>query len=674
MVNLRPVVTIAAAIVVIGASVLPSSALAQTTTTTPSPTTPVELTIERVTPWVADDGVFRIDLIAPGAPLDGSIRLTVRQPFAGTEAELRGDIIDSFDDTPSTDPLREPITTPLSELEVPGLDRFTLELPVRSVSSSDDRLFIPQPGVHPVDVALLDAAGQALDSTVVYLNHLPPADQDPARMSLGLVAEAHAPPLFDTAGEITDLEAARSEASLLARIAQLAGFRDIGVAVDPQIMVALATSENPNDGALVELLDSLLGDFEILASPWVPLDTEAWAGTGRSRTVATSLREGRDAVRSHLGATASSTIWPPDPRLGPASIGLLRTLDIEDVILESSQWDRSVLPRGRTGYSGSFTVGQGDDTLTAMSGDPDIESLFDVATDDPVLRAHRATTLLAASVLGSARRSNGAILTIGTDVDTDVLAAFVASLDLGLEPLVSLDSPSDAFAAAKAIRTGDDPLRSTLERPGNVRDLDSAESSLARLRNRSGSQAALLPRGDPESTRIANMLNSAQHLDLDQEVAERLAVAEIAIDFFLDAVTMPQTRLVNVTSRQTSIPLRFENSSDRTLSTRLLLSSPQLEFPDGEELDVDLEPGTNRIEIPTTVRSSGEFVIDVKLMVPDGSMTLVERRQRVRSTAFSGVGLILSGGALMFLIVWWYRTLRARDEELDQPRSERVDG
>jgi hypothetical protein len=295
--------------------------------------------------------------------------------------------------------------------------------------------------------------------------------------------------------------------------------------------------------------------------------------------------------------------------------------------------------------------------------------MFEPGADDPVLRAHRISTLLAGMVLGSSRRSNSAVLTIDTEVDTDVLSAFMASLDRAPRPLIDLVAPSEAFAAARELRAGDATLRTTLEPRADVRDVGSEEQALARLRSRSGSQASMLPRGDPESTRIANMLNSVQHRDLDRGVNERLAVAETAIDFYLEAVTMPQARRVNVTSRQTTIPLRFENASDRTLSTRLVLSSPQLEFPGGSELDVELRPGTNRVEIPTTVRSSGEFVIDVSLQVPDRSLTLVERRQRVRSTAFSGVGLVLSGGALMFLVVWWYRTLRARDREPDDAES-----
>jgi hypothetical protein len=45
----------------------------------------------------------------------------------------------------------------------------------------------------------------------------------------------------------------------------------------------------------------------------------------------------------------------------------------------------------------------------------------------------------------------------------------------------------------------------------------------------------------------------------------------------------------------------------------------------------------------------------------------------VRTTAFSGVGLVLMGGALAFLAVWWTRTIvrehRARRPPAHQKRS-----
>src|SRR3546814_19258589 len=60
---------------------------------------------------------------------------------------------------------------------------------------------------------------------------------------------------------------------------------------------------------------------------------------------------------------------------------------------------------------------------------------------------------------------------------------------------------------------------------------------------------------------------------------------------------------------------------------------------------------------------------------PDGGITLASATHTVQSTAVSGAGLVLSIGALLFLVVWWarhcHKTRRSRKlvdvAELDAP-------
>ena len=54
-------------------------------------------------------------------------------------------------------------------------------------------------------------------------------------------------------------------------------------------------------------------------------------------------------------------------------------------------------------------------------------------------------------------------------------------------------------------------------------------------------------------------------------------------------------------------------------------------------------------------RTSGSFPITVTMQSPDGSLIVGRTRLTVRSTAASGLGLILSGAAGAFLLLWWAR-------------------
>ncbi len=52
-------------------------------------------------------------------------------------------------------------------------------------------------------------------------------------------------------------------------------------------------------------------------------------------------------------------------------------------------------------------------------------------------------------------------------------------------------------------------------------------------------------------------------------------------------------------------------------------------------------------------RASGAFPLRITVTSPDGVLTVARARVTVRSTAVSGVGVVLSVGALLVLVVWW---------------------
>jgi hypothetical protein len=59
------------------------------------------------------------------------------------------------------------------------------------------------------------------------------------------------------------------------------------------------------------------------------------------------------------------------------------------------------------------------------------------------------------------------------------------------------------------------------------------------------------------------------------------------------------------------------------------------------------------------VRTSGAFTMVVEVTSPDQSIVLDTSTFDIRSTAISGVGLVLSAGAGLFLAVWWAKHWRS---------------
>ena len=75
----------------------------------------------------------------------------------------------------------------------------------------------------------------------------------------------------------------------------------------------------------------------------------------------------------------------------------------------------------------------------------------------------------------------------------------------------------------------------------------------------------------------------------------------------------------------------------------------------------DIPPLTRRatiVPLGVQARTSGAFPLKVSIQSPAEGLTISQNRFTVRSTAASGVGVVLSVGAGLFLLIWWVRHLR----------------
>ena len=118
--------------------------------------------------------------------------------------------------------------------------------------------------------------------------------------------------------------------------------------------------------------------------------------------------------------------------------------------------------------------------------------------------------------------------------------------------------------------------------------------------------------------------------------------------------------------RTGTIPVSLRNDAGRPVRVRVLFDSDKLEFRDGESLEVTLTDETTRLDVRVRTLASGASPLDITVTSPDSGVHLANARYTVRSTAVSGVGLVLSLGAGVFLLVWWARHWR------DARRSRRL--
>ncbi len=117
------------------------------------------------------------------------------------------------------------------------------------------------------------------------------------------------------------------------------------------------------------------------------------------------------------------------------------------------------------------------------------------------------------------------------------------------------------------------------------------------------------------------------------------------------------------------IPFTLENLLDEPIDVVVTLESFKLEFPQGAEQRVQLPPGATTLEVEVVSRASGSFPLELRVMSADGTAELASTRFTVRSTAISGLGLVLSVSAGLFLLMWWAKHFHAvrRDRRLVSP-------
>ena len=114
---------------------------------------------------------------------------------------------------------------------------------------------------------------------------------------------------------------------------------------------------------------------------------------------------------------------------------------------------------------------------------------------------------------------------------------------------------------------------------------------------------------------------------------------------------------VTLATRSATLPVEIRNDQGLAINVVVRVSSDKLRFPDGEELRLALEPGINEIEIPVETVGSGDARIQISVTSPDGRLDLAAGAVDVRSTAVSGLGLIVSLVSLAILLTWWARTI-----------------
>jgi hypothetical protein len=608
-------------------------------------------------PWVQPGQGFRVSLHVDGVKDPSAVELVLN-----TYARLtsRSAFTQTLQDKP-VGALLDVTSTPLSDLDVDSAGNFnaTLQFQDPALPREPGRLLLTQDGVYPLRVELREKGGGAvLDRFTTHIPYLP-ANRSGPKLDLSWIVPVHAPPSIRPDGT-RKLTAARDLQTLTQALETTAV--PLTLAPTPETIQALATS---SDSAAVAALTSLRraanGHRQVVTGPYVPTNLPQLIAGGFESEADQEVQRGNERLTQLLKVPVDNGSWVSEEPLDDSSMSHLRDLGVSEVALPES----SLTPlQSRLTLSRPYLVDahQGR-RVQAVSVDPGLGAHFR-NDGNQVLEAHRLLAELAVLYFdqpGGQQRGVVAFTPRTWHPDKAFLDAVMAGLTDN--PVVEPVTLNNMFNTADKLRGGNGaPLVRRLV--GAPRSLSLPIAAARSARQRLSTFKSIVDDGNPTYALLDEQLLTASSADL-RSTRQRAYVS--GVDDLLDAqLRRIQTPAgsIRLTARSGQIPVTFRNSTGYPVHVVVTVRSDKLEFPGGDDgshprneitqkLDLVRRNETSRFAVQT--RASGAFPLLVTLQSPDGSLIVSHTQITVRSTAASGVGLLLSAAAGLFLLIWWGR-------------------
>jgi hypothetical protein len=310
-----------------------------------------------------------------------------------------------------------------------------------------------------------------------------------------------------------------------------------------------------------------------------------------------------------------------------------------------------------------FTIVSRGRAFTTAVTDPGLRDLLTHPQDAPALRAQRFLTGLFLVALEAPSEARGVV--VDTPAKWDAPSAMVDAILTGLRSTPVLHPETlDGFFTHVAPDTRTTRPRSLVTRGVATDHLAIDREAVRAARRRINAFSRLV--GDDDAAAGATERNLLLAEVATTGATERrharsyLTGVEGAIKSVLERVVGPGGRTVTLTARRASIPISLLNANPHPIQVRVQLRSDKLLFPRGADRVLTLQPRNTTERFAVEARTSGAFPLTILVTSPDRELTVTTSQLTVRSTAVSGVGVFLAGGAGAFLFGWWGTHLRRR--------------
>jgi hypothetical protein len=545
-------------------------------------------------------------------------------------------------------------------------------------------------GVYPLEVSLLDSsAGYAtLSQFTTYLVVVPPRVVSPLRFCF--VLPLGTSPAMSATGDPTVPAADESEISQLEEDMATHPNSSLSLALYPQLSDALAAAASaplPRHAsrralrarsaarrALAKLRQFVsLPNVEAEQTTYTPVDLAAMAGEHLTTEEATQVGVARASLAA-LGAPSSHRPFVTSMPIGPGALGALTRVGVREVLVPSTSV--STVP-----LSWYFPVW----APFRVKGSPAVVDASDAELEryvsgrgNPVLRAEQLLADLAIVYFVEQPPGNRG-MTLLAPRDWRPSQSFLSTLLAGLSSSTVVRSVTLSQFFDQVPPGSDEIPPGATASPILYRNVTAGATlkanslptgSIARARVDLAALDSLLPAHSADIVTLDRLVLIGETVGLTgHERAAYLGAPGDRLRRAAREISLPHGRTITITSLSAKVPILVSSRAPTPLAVDLRLSScpPGIAGSCSGTVSLRrhiyafvLQRGNNTIDIHLSARSSGDFFLYLQLTAPNGTVLTADRLQ-IRSTAISGVAILLTVVAGLFLVVWWGRSeLRRR--------------
>lgn len=606
------------------------------------------------TPWVGpgEELQLRLDVTTSEQPADVELAVAVYRRVTS-----RSEFTRTIDAGPRGNPVTAVPPTTLADLATDAGGAVLVRLPTQDPTQPVDttRLRLAAEGVYPIRVELRETGGgRTLATLVTHLVYTRPPQPGGEALGVALVLPVHAPPALGPDGRRS--LAPRRAGALGALASSLEAHPSVVLTLlpTPETLVSLDTSDRAGDRETVAALARATAGRQVAGSTFVPVSLSSFAAAGMAAEAAIQLDRGSEVIEQTLGARPDLRTWVAEDGLDERAALLLRQQQVDRLVLPEDTLQPVKLPITLTQ---PFEVdARAVRRPVALASDPGLADHFR-PTDDPVLAAHRLLADL--TVLYQDQPSRRRAVVVVPPRSWEPKRPFLDSLLGGLASATVLRGTTldDAFAAVTPATTpaGAPLVRKLVPAPAPA---PLPADDIAAARRQLVGFASMLAPDNALDDRMEQLLllaegdglRAGRRQDFLRGMLERIRSQTAS-------VLVPDHRSITLTARTGEIPVTVLSKTGYPLKVRIEVESDKLGFPRGAVRSVDLTRRSTTERFSVQARTSGSFPLRIRLLSPDGAVELGSSRFTVRSTAASGVGVVLSVGAVVFLLAWWGRHL-----------------